>query len=55
VEVWKVHGKHEQHEWDLAFKSVKDIINNPMKENQFIITMNSKDAANEMNDSVLLF
>lgn len=29
VEVWKVKGKEEKHWWDLQFKSVKDIQNNP--------------------------
>jgi hypothetical protein len=33
VEVWKIKGEQESHEWDLAFKSVKELINNPNKEN----------------------
>jgi hypothetical protein len=33
VEVWKIKGMHEKHEWNLSFNSVKDIINNPSKEN----------------------
>jgi hypothetical protein len=43
VEVWKIKGAHEKYWWDLNFKSVQEIINNPAKENQFIITMNSED------------
>ena len=41
VEVWKIKGAQEKYWWDLSFRSVKDIINNPAKENQFIISMNS--------------
>jgi hypothetical protein len=43
VEVWKIKGAQEKYWWDLSFRSVKDIINNPDKENQFIISMNSED------------
>ena len=45
VEVWKIKGEEEMHQWDLQFKSVTDLLNNPCKENQFIITMSSKDEA----------
>jgi hypothetical protein len=55
VEVWKVKGAEEKHWWDLSFKSVSDLINNPSKENQFILTMNSEDKASEPSDSILLF
>jgi len=47
VEVWKVKGTQEKYWWDLNFKSVTDIINNPSKENQFIISMNSEDNIDE--------
>jgi hypothetical protein len=43
VEVWSLKGKADHHLWDLNFKSVKDIINNSSKENQFFILMNSED------------
>ena len=33
VEVWKVKGEQEQHQWDLQFKTVSDLLNNPCKEN----------------------
>lgn len=33
VEVWKIKGKHETYEWSLNFKSVKELLNNPNKEN----------------------
>ena len=55
VEVWKIKGTQEKYWWDLSFKSVKDIINNPGKENQFIISMNSEDKQDAENDSILLF
>lgn len=45
VEVWKIKGTQEKHWWGLNFKSVSDIINNPTKENQFILAMNSEDQA----------
>ena len=54
VEVWKIKGKQENHAWDLAFNSVRDIFNNPDKENQFIISMNSNDEAG-LSNTVLLF
>jgi hypothetical protein len=43
VEIWKVKGKSESYQWSLSFKSVVAILNNPTRENQFIISMNSKD------------
>jgi len=55
VEVWKIKGAHEKHEWNLGFSSVKDLINNPAKENQFLITMNSADQSDQPANSVLLF
>lgn len=55
VEVWKVKGKEEKHWWDLNFKSIKDIIEYPCRENQFIITMNSADEHDGLTDSILLF
>jgi hypothetical protein len=55
VEVWKVKGEQEQHQWDLNFKSITNLINNPCKENQFIITMSSTDEADAPTDSILLF
>jgi hypothetical protein len=55
VEVWKIKGAQEKYWWDLSFKSVKDIINNPGKENQFIISMNSDDKQDAESDSILLF
>ena len=55
VEVWKIKGPQEKYWWDLSFKSVRDIINNPGKENQFIISMNSEDKMDGENDSILLF
>jgi hypothetical protein len=33
VEVWKIKGEEEVHQWDLQFKSVTDLLNNPCKEN----------------------
>jgi WD40 repeat protein len=53
VEVWSV--KNEKHEWDLSFNSVSNILNNPSKENQFVITMNSADAKDAKPDSIILF
>jgi hypothetical protein len=55
IEVWKIKGAHEKHEWNLGFNSVKDLINNPTKENQFLITMNSTDQSDQPTNSVLLF
>lgn len=55
VELWKVKGKSEAYQWSLNFKSAASLINNPTRENQFIITMNSKDDSSLGLDSVLLF
>ena len=55
VEVWKIKGQHETFEWDLTFTSVSDLANNPLKENQFMITLNSKEAQSALPDSILLF
>ena len=55
AEVWKIKGAQEKYWWDLSFRSVKDIINNPDKENQFIISMNSEDTKDADSDSILLF
>ena len=55
VEVWKIKGAQERHWWDLNFKSVKDVISNSGKENQFIISMNSDDKVGGESDSILLF
>eukprot|EP00347_Sterkiella_histriomuscorum_P004204 403361349 len=55
VEVWKTKGVYVKHQWDLDFKSVKDIQNNSQKENQFILAMNSADNAEALSDSILMF
>lgn len=55
VEVWKVKGKAESFQWNLKFKSAATILNNPTRENQFIISMNSKDDQEQGLDSILLF
>jgi hypothetical protein len=55
VEVWKMQGEEAHHWWDLGFKSVSDIENNPTKENQFVITMNADDTTEGRSNSVLLF
>jgi hypothetical protein len=55
VEVWKIKGEEERHQWDLQFKSVTDLVNNPSKENQFIISMSSTDVQSSPTDSILLF
>lgn len=31
--VYKMKGDQEKYEWDLNFKSIKDIVSNPSKEN----------------------
>jgi hypothetical protein len=33
VEVWSIRGEHESHQWDLNFKSIKNIEANISKEN----------------------
>ena len=33
IEVWRLKGKSESHQWDLNFKSIKNILNNDGKEN----------------------
>ena len=43
VEVYKVKGESEKYQWQLGFHSVGDIMNNPYKENQFAVTMNSEE------------
>lgn len=55
VEVWKVKGKAESYQWSLNFKSVLNLLNNPTRENQFIVSMNSKDERDQGLDSILLF
>jgi hypothetical protein len=59
VEVWSVKGTgeaaHEAHQWDLNFKSVKDIQVNSSKENQFFILMNHEDKQDGPLNSILLF
>jgi hypothetical protein len=59
VEVWSAKGtsadSFEAHQWDLNFKSVKDIQANTARENQFFILMNSEDKLEEPANSLLLF
>lgn len=61
VEVWSIKGSsaesHEAHQWDLNFKSVKDIQVNSATENQFFILMNSEDKTDSTAklDTVLMF
>lgn len=59
VEVWSAKGSsleaHEAHQWDLNFKSVRDIEANSSKENQFFVLMNAEDDAEGPCNSVLLF
>lgn len=33
VEVWSIKGEFECHQWDLNFKSIADIQNNPVTTN----------------------
>ena len=55
VEVWSIKGDHEQHQWDLNFKSVSDIEANTARNNQFFVLMNDKDDGLAPLNTVLLF
>ena len=43
VDIWKIKGSCEKPWWSLNFDSIKDLVNNDSKENQFILSMNSTD------------
>ena len=59
VEVWSAKGtaadSFESHQWDLNFKSVKDIAANSARENQFFVLMHSEDDASAPSNSLLVF